>query len=131
MHRMKNHIFAAALLFAATPMVLTSCSKKNPYERQLDAYDKVAEILVEVTPDNADSMVKKLEAIEEDIPGIMADMKDAPKPDKELMKRGGSVLKKVLGAGIAHKMKWRKAEDREKLRAFDAKMKEVMTKLKG
>lgn len=127
---MKNHVFATALLFAATPMVLTSCSQKDPYERQLDAYDKVAEILTEVTPDNVDSMVKELEAIEKDIPDILADMKDAPKPGKELTERGGNVIKKVFRTSVAYKTKWKSAEDREKLRPFDAKIEDVMTKLK-
>lgn len=111
---------AAALLFAATPMVLTSCSK-SPIQKAISVMDEVVEILNDTTADNVDKQIAKLDALKSDAKKVgealnkMADKKTDMDDDTKKQLEGifmyaikidqaGNELRKRVGREIASKV---------------------------
>ena len=89
---------AAALLFAATPMVLTSCSK-SPIQKATSLIDEATEILNDTTADNIDKQIAKMDALMSDAKKVgeayLKMAKETSKEDRnneELKKQGMEML---------------------------------------
>lgn len=88
---MMNHTFTySALLLAAVPVVLTSCSKKSPEEQMIDVMREITAVYEQTTPHNAEAMLKKLAALD-----ILA--KEAVKAQREEPITDPARQQKILG----------------------------------
>ena len=115
---MNSNIITAALLFAATPIVLTACTQKDPQERLVEILEEMNEIMTKATPENVDDMIEKVKGMQEEAQEIKIAIGDKKLPDGELKKRGRDAAMKFLGLAIGYGMKWEKSKDSEKMKVL-------------
>lgn len=72
---MNKTAYMAALLFAATPVLLVSCSN-SPEAKRTAMVEKLTDILGKTTVENSGEMLAKLNALENDAKEIAASLKN-------------------------------------------------------
>ena len=115
---MNNNIITAALLFSATPIVLTACTQKDPQERLVEIFEEMNEIMTKATPENVDDMIKKVKGMQEEAQEIKIAIGDKKLPDGALKKRREEAAGQILGLSIGYTVRWKKSKDSKKMEAL-------------
>lgn len=97
---MNKSIFAAALLFAATPVVLTSCSK-SPVDQEIALMNELSDIMENTTAENASAMLERLATLEGRATELAAALKAVNKEDvpPETQAEGMKAFARFMNAG--------------------------------
>ena len=115
---MNSNIITAALLFAATPIVLTACTQKDPQERLVEILEEMNEIMTKATPENVDDMIKKVKGMQKEAQEIKTAIGDKKLPNGALKKRREEATGQILGLSIGYAMRWEKSKDSKKMEAL-------------